>query len=98
MRAPSVFSDKRFSFSFFLTTPAKEPRTECCCQSVAFMIASMVVPLGWRSRPSTVSCLEERADTAVAFEGAVLVGPDVLADFPVLGADRFARDFRDFDF
>src|SRR2546423_13498996 len=24
--------------SFLRTTPAKKPRTECCCQSVAFMI------------------------------------------------------------
>jgi len=24
----------------------KEARTECCCQSVAFMIAAIVVPLG----------------------------------------------------
>ena len=59
-RPPS--REVRFSFSFFLTTPAKKPRTECCCQSVAFMIASIVVPLDWRSRPSTVSCLDEVAD------------------------------------
>src|SRR2546429_9733795 len=98
MRAPSVFSDKRFSFSFFLTTPAKKPRTECCCQSVAFMIASIVVPLGWRSRPSTVSCLEECPDASFAFEATALVEPDVLADFPILRADRLVRDFEDFDF
>src|SRR5947209_17328234 len=68
MRSLPVFSDTRFSLSFFLTTPAKKPRTECCCQSVAFMIAAMVVPFGSRSIASTVSCLEE--DGAVAFDDA----------------------------
>src|SRR5438445_11778870 len=38
--------------------PAKKPRTECCCQPVAFMMAAIVVPLGWRSMPRTVSCFE----------------------------------------
>src|ERR1700754_4579761 len=66
-RVPSTFSEVRFSFSFFLTTPAKKPRTECCCQSVAFMIASMVVPFGWRSRLSTISCLEEGANFSFDF-------------------------------
>src|ERR1700733_9408575 len=59
MRSSPIFSDTKLSLSFFLTTPAKKPRTECCCQSVAFMIAAMVVPLGWRSIPSTASCLED---------------------------------------
>src|SRR5258706_3702511 len=59
MRSSPVLSETRFSFSFFLTTAAKKPRTECPCQSVAFMIAAMVVPFGCRSIPSTVSCLVE---------------------------------------
>src|SRR3984885_1790834 len=42
MRSSPTFSDTRFSLSFFLTTPAKKPRTECCCQSVAFTTAAMV--------------------------------------------------------
>ena len=46
------------SLSFFLTTPARKPRTECCCQSVVFMMAAMVVPFGCRSIASTVSCLD----------------------------------------
>src|ERR1700691_1120307 len=58
MRASPIFSDTRLSLRFFLTTPAKNPRTECCCQSVAFMIAAMVVPFGCRSIPSTVPCLD----------------------------------------
>src|SRR5260370_23393466 len=57
MRSSPTLSETRFSLSFFLTTPAKKPRTECCCHSVAFTIAAMVVPC--RSIPSTVSCLDE---------------------------------------
>src|SRR5438477_1247869 len=57
MRSPSVFSDVSVKPSFLRTTPAKKPRTECCCQPVAFMIAAIVVPLGCLSRPMTVSCL-----------------------------------------
>src|SRR6516225_2028727 len=48
----------RFSLSFFLTTPAKKPRTECACQPVASMMVVIVVPLAWRSRDSTVSCFD----------------------------------------
>src|SRR5256885_15482562 len=57
MRSPSAFSDVSIKPSFLRTTPAKKPRTECCCHPVAFMIAAIVVPLGCLSRPMTVSCL-----------------------------------------
>lgn len=40
------------------TTPAKKPRTECCCQPVAFVIAAMVTPAGARSIASTRACFE----------------------------------------
>src|SRR6516162_10570354 len=57
MRPDFVFSDSSVSPSFFFTIPAKKPRTEWCCQPVAFEIAAMVVPpLAW-SRPRTRSCL-----------------------------------------
>src|ERR1700732_2359451 len=62
MRSSPTLSEMRLSLSFFLTTPAKKPRTECCCQSVAFMIAAIVVPFGCRNIPSTVSCLDEAAN------------------------------------
>src|ERR1700722_3437429 len=65
MRSSPALSETRFSFSFFLTTPARKPRTECCCQSVAFIIAAIVVPFGCRSIASTASCLD---------------GPDALAE------------------
>src|SRR5450759_2579554 len=76
MRRPSAFSETRLRASFFLTTPAKKPRTECCCQSVAFMIAAIVVPLGSCSIFSTTDCLDDEDagdfDDA-AFEVAALV-------------------------
>src|SRR5262245_20618843 len=57
MRPDLVFSDSSVSPSFFFTTPAKKPRTECGCQPVIFEMAAMVAPpLAW-SRPSTRSCL-----------------------------------------
>src|ERR1700694_1702253 len=98
----------RLRSSFFLTTPAKNPRTECCCQSVAFMIAAIVVPLGWCSSFSTADCLdvEEAGDfDDAAFEATA---SDAARGFPrtrpLLLPVRFtARDdvraaFADFDF
>src|SRR6267154_2698195 len=93
MRSSPILSETRFSLSFFLTTPAKKPRTECCCQSVAFMMAAIVVPFGCRSSPSTASCLD---DPLVALPVACL---DVtvwgaVAAFPapgLLAEDRLDR-------
>src|SRR6185437_11750473 len=57
MRPDFVFSDTSVSPSFFFTTAAKKPRTECGCHPVTFEIAAMLVPsLAW-SRPTTRSCL-----------------------------------------
>src|SRR6516164_5012392 len=57
MRPDFVFSDASVSPSFFFSTPAKKPRTECGCQPVTFEMTAMVVPpLVW-SRPRTRSCL-----------------------------------------
>src|SRR5437773_1719493 len=94
--------------SFFLTTPAKNPRTECCCQSVAFMIAAIVVPLGWCSSFSTADCLdvEDRGDfDDAAFEAAALVaavGFDRAGTLFLAGRFTVRDDLRvvfaDFDF
>jgi hypothetical protein len=46
------------SRSFFCTTPAKKPRTECCCQPVAFITAAIVVPVGERNISTTCACFE----------------------------------------
>ena len=68
MRSPSAFSDVSVKPSFLRTTPAKKPRTECCCHPVAFMIAAIVAPLGCLSSPRTVSCLvPPRAEPEAAF-------------------------------
>jgi hypothetical protein len=40
------------------TTPAKKPRTECCCQWVARMMAAIVAPSGRSSIASTRACFE----------------------------------------
>jgi len=92
MRLSPTLSETKFNLSFFLTTPAKKPRTECCCQSVAFMIAGIVVPFGCRSIPSTVSCFDEApVDLADAAFGVTTLG--VAADWVALRfPDRAGRD------
>src|SRR4029079_16193621 len=58
MRSLSDFFDTRFKPSFLRTTAAKNPRTECCCHPVAFMMVAMSVPCGRCSISITRSCLE----------------------------------------
>ena len=55
---PSIFFELSLSRSFFRTTPAKKPRTECCCQPVAFITAAIVVPVGEFSISTTRACFE----------------------------------------
>src|ERR1700731_867910 len=55
MRSPPAFSDISVKPSFLRTTPAKKPRTEGCCQPVAFIIVAIVVPLGCLSRARTAA-------------------------------------------
>src|ERR1700730_12827420 len=93
MRSPSTFSETRLNFSFFLTTPAKKPRTECCCQSVAFMIAAMVVPFGRRSIASTASCLEDEGAGAFADATFVAAAPGSALDFDWAGPLALAALF-----
>src|SRR5712664_4323575 len=45
----SVCSETRLSPSFLRTTPARKPRTECCCHSVAVTRDAIVAPAGVRS-------------------------------------------------
>src|SRR5882757_1475982 len=93
IRSSPTLSETRFSLSFFLTTPAKNPRTECCCQSVAFMMAAIVVPFGCRSSPSTASCLDALpVDLSVACLDVTALG--AAAAFPAegfLAEDRLNR-------
>src|ERR1700694_3898228 len=53
----SVCSETRLSPSFLRTTPARKPRTECCCKSVTVMIAAIVAPVGIRSIAMMRACL-----------------------------------------
>src|SRR6266851_8576670 len=108
MRCPSTFSETRLRSSFFLTTPAKKPRTECCCQPVAFMIAAIVVPFGSYSIFSTADCLDDEhagdfADTAfVAAALVAAVGFDRAGTLLLAGRFTLRDDLRavvaDFDF
>jgi hypothetical protein len=56
--ASSGFSDSKMRPSFLSTTPAKNPRTECCCQPVTFMMAGIVEPCGRRKSSRTAACLD----------------------------------------
>jgi hypothetical protein len=45
-RLPSTFFELSLSLRRLRTTPARKPRTECCCQPVVFIIAAIVAPVG----------------------------------------------------
>src|SRR5438477_75206 len=105
MRSPSTLSDVRVNPSFLSATAAKKLRTECCCHPVVFMIAAIVVPLGFLSRARTVSCLVlRRVEAEPAFSSlAVLFGrfagvtfafPGVLLLCDILRSFRLRRHTR----
>src|ERR1700674_2262955 len=59
---PSLgFKDVSEKPSFLFTVPARNPRTLCCCQSVACIISAMLAPSGWLNSVSTRSCLVTRS-------------------------------------
>src|SRR5262245_44394287 len=93
---PSSFFDPSFSWRRLRTTPARKPRTECCCQPVAFVIASIVAPAGDFSIAMTQACLERGSlfgrFALLAANCAGLARVTVVADD---GAT--ARFFADFD-
>src|SRR6184192_4643811 len=70
IRSPSALSDVIVKPSFLRTTPARKPRTECCCHSVAVMIAAIVAPLGVRSIARMRACLVSGRVTVFEDEGA----------------------------
>src|SRR5258708_2153345 len=67
-RPLSAHSETRLSPSFLRTTPARKPSTECCCHSVAAMIAAMVAPAGIRSIARMRACLVSGRDGALGDE------------------------------
>src|ERR1700738_878316 len=108
MRSPSTLSEASVKPSFFLTTPAKKPRTECCCQPVAFMIAAMVAPFGSCSIARTADCFDDPAlgsSAKASFGGAGLTdgaGFAGAATRPLAegfaGDEVLRADFAGFDF
>src|SRR5258708_5158517 len=68
-RPLSVCSETKLSLSFLRTTPARKPRTECCCHSVAVARDAIVAPAGVRSIAMTWSCLVP--SRATGFDDAV---------------------------
>src|SRR5215208_2404608 len=93
MREPSIFFESRFNFSFLRTTPARKPRTECCCQPVAFIIAAMVAPSGDRSMVITRDCFEP-ATAFLLFRAPEVWDEDFAGDAGAAGAvDGFFAGF-----
>src|SRR5260370_38674804 len=56
-RPLSVCSETRLRPSFLRTTPARKPRTECCCHSVAVTREAIVAPAVVRSIAMMRACL-----------------------------------------
>ena len=77
------------------TTPARKPRTECCCQPVAFIIASIVAPVGDCSNAMTRDCFEPRS--ALFGSGSPAPCRDDFVVGTAAGADAIGRFFADFD-
>src|ERR1700722_18667288 len=70
IRPLSVCSETKLRPSFLRTMPARKPRTECCCQSVAVMMAAIVVPAGTRSIATMRACLVSGRTVVFEDEGA----------------------------
>src|SRR5215208_3419783 len=93
MRKPSTFFESSFSFSFLRTMPARKPRTECCCQPVAFIIAAIVVPSGDRSIVITRACFEP-GSAFLLLVSLVVRGEGFATDArAVVSVDAFFADF-----
>ena len=54
----STFFEPSLSLRRLRTRPARKPRTECCCQPVACIIAATVAPAGYCSMAMTRDCFE----------------------------------------
>src|SRR5437867_281120 len=92
---PSTFLDPSFSLRRLRTTPARKPRTECCCQPVASIIASIVAPPGDFSIAITRACLEPGSlPGRFALLAADCAG---LATVTGVAVGATARFFADFD-
>src|SRR4029453_45900 len=91
---PSSFFDPSFSLRRLRTTPARNPRTECCCQPVAFIIAAIVAPAGDCSIAMTRDCLVPGSALCGRGGLAIASGDGFAA---VVSVGRGGRFFADFD-
>jgi hypothetical protein len=69
--SPSTLDEVSVKPSFFLTVPARKPRTLCCCQLVASMSSGMVVPSARFSSCRSTACFVMRAPTGCCAGGAL---------------------------
>src|SRR6266478_1576447 len=92
-RVPSTFFDPSLSLRRLRTTPAKKPRTECCCQPVACIMAAIVAPAGDCSMAMTRDCFERRS--AFLPPGSTVPCCRAFAAPPAAygAAERFLTDF-----
>src|SRR4029434_6356393 len=93
---PSSFSDPSFSLRRLRTTPARNPRTECCSQPVAFIIAAIVAPAGEYSIELTRDCLLLGA-ALFSRGGFAIASGDGFAAVVSVCAGRGGRFFADFN-
>jgi hypothetical protein len=78
-----------FSLRRLRTTPARKPRTECGCQSVASIILAIVAPAGDRSIERTCDCFVPESG---------LFGFDVPSPCDAVAARPSSPDVADADF
>src|SRR5687767_14731324 len=76
---------QELELQFLAHHPSQKPRTECCCQSVSFIIAAMVVPPGDWSSAMTRACFEPVS--------CGLDGLEAFVCFPVDLGERFFAGF-----
>src|SRR5437588_5490057 len=93
---PSTFFDPSFSLRRLRTTPARNPRTECCCQPVAFIIAAIVAPAGDCSIAMTRDCFEP-GSALCGRAGLAFASGDRFAAVVSVCAGRGNRFFADLD-
>src|SRR6266436_6719139 len=92
-RVPSTFFEPSLSLRRLHTTPARKPRTECCCQPVACIMVAIVAPAGDCSMAMMRDCFEPGSaflplGSIVSCCGAFAAPPAAYG-----AAERFLTDF-----
>src|SRR5258707_9016524 len=93
-RVPSTFFEPSLSLRRLRTTPARKPRTECCCQPVACIMAAIVAPAGDCSMAMTRDCFEPGSAFLLPL-GAIVPCCGAFAAPPAAygATERFFKDF-----